>query len=115
MPGEIVFDLGAHKGDWSERMLSLYPGCIIHSFELLPLYADDIVRKFQNVDSVIVNDFGLSACAGEINIAEDGLSSSAVSHSVDSKIYLGKLESFEEYVMLNSISKIKLMKMNIEG
>jgi len=114
-PGEIVFDLGAHKGDWSERMLSMYPECIIHSFELLPLYAENVARKFQNIDNIIVNDFGLAAFTGELNIAEEGLSSSAVSHSLDSKLYLGKLVSFEEYIMLNSISKIKLIKMNIEG
>jgi FkbM family methyltransferase len=115
LPGDIVFDLGAHKGDWSKRIISMYPGCIVHLFELLPVYAEDLAEQFRNFDNVTVNDFGLSAREAEVSIAEDGLSSSAFNHTSDSKVYIGKLKSFEEYVLSKSINKIKLMKMNIEG
>lgn len=115
MPGDIVFDLGAHKGSWCERMLSMYPESIIHLFELLPEYAKDLRVHFHGFDNVIVNDFGLSAQAAELRITEDGLSSSAVSHKAGSKVHIGKIKGFDEYVMAKSISNIKLMKMNIEG
>lgn len=115
MPGDVVFDLGAHKGSWCKRMLSMYPESRMHLFELLPKYAEDLMQRFHGFDNVIVNDFGISAQAAELRISEDGLSSSAVSHKTGSKVHIGKIKGFDEYVMAKSISNIKLMKMNIEG
>ena len=115
LPGDIVFDLGAHKGDWSKQIKSLYPGCEIHCFELLTLYYEDLLEQFMGCDNVTVNSFGLSSCDSVINISADGLSSSAVRHNSDSLCYIGKLMSFEEYTVSKSINKIKLLKINIEG
>lgn len=115
LPGDIVFDLGGHKGDWCREILSMYPECVIHSFELLSVYSEGLAEEFKNSDNIFVNNFGLSASDGEINITDDGLSSSGVNHKLGSKVYVGKLKSFEDYVVSKSISKIKLLKMNIEG
>ena len=90
MPGDIVFDLGAHKGSWSERMLSMYPESRMHLFELLPEYAEDLMVRFHDFDNVTVNNFGISAEAAELRIAEDGLSSSAISHKRVQKFILDK-------------------------
>ena len=115
IPGDLVFDLGAHKGSWSERMLSIYPESRMHLFELLPEYAEDLMVRFHDFDNVTVNNFGISAEAAELRIAEDGLSSSAISHKTGSKVHIGQIKGFDEYVMANSINNIKLLKMYIEG
>ena len=56
MPGDIVFDLGAHKGSWCDRILLMYPESRMHLFELLPEYAEDLIERFHNFDNVTVND-----------------------------------------------------------
>jgi FkbM family methyltransferase len=114
-PGDIVFDLGGHKGEWCRKISSMYPECVIHSFELLSVYSEGLAEQFKNSDKIFVNNFGLSASDGEIDITYDGLSSSGIDLKPDSKSYVGKLKSFEDYVVSKSISKIKLLKMNIEG
>ena len=83
----------------------------------LGLNPDEITlaEQFKNSDKIFVNNFGLSASDGEIDITYDGLSSSGIDLKPDSKSYVGKLKSFEDYVVSKSISKIKLLKMNIEG
>ena len=115
LPGDMVFDLGGHKGEWCNKISSMYPDCEIHTFELLSLYSEGLAEQFKNHDKIIVNNFGLSASDGEIEITDDGLGSSAVDLKAGSSTYVGKLKSFEDYVVSNSISNIKLLKMNIEG
>jgi FkbM family methyltransferase len=35
-PGDVVFDIGAHRGDWPEAVLSRVGPSTIHAFEALP-------------------------------------------------------------------------------
>lgn len=35
-PGSTVFDVGANKGSWSQRLLSLVPSAQVHAFEPVP-------------------------------------------------------------------------------
>ena len=112
---DIVFDLGAYKGDWTKKIISMYPSCKVHLFELLPKYAKNLTSKFKNTDNLVINNFGLSDSLQDVYISEDGLGSSAVSHSSDKQLYVGILRDFKEYVNSHSINAIKLMKMNIEG
>lgn len=115
LPGDVVFDLGGHKGEWCRKISSMHPECEIHTFELLSMYSEVLAEQFKNHDKIIVNNFGLSASDGEIDITYDGLSSSGINLKEDTKSFVGKLRSFEGYVLSKSINKIKLLKMNIEG
>ena len=114
-PGDVIFDLGAYEGSWCDNILSMYPESEIHLFELLPEYAKGLFKRYSSFNNVIVNDFGLSAFNAEVKITEDGLSSSAISHKTGSKVHIGKIKVFDDYLISKSISNIKLLKMNIEG
>ena len=115
VPGDIVFDLGAYEGSWCDDMLSMYPEVEMHLFELFPKYAKGLIERYSSYNNVIVNDYGLSSSNAEVKITEDGLSTSAISHKVSSKIHVGKIKVFDDYMISKSISNIKLLKMNIEG
>jgi len=115
LPGDIIFDLGAYEGSWCDRIMSMYPESQIHIFELLPKYAEGLLERYSPYNNVIVNDFGLSAYNAEVKISEDGLSSSAINHNIGTKIHIGKIKLFDDYLISNAIPNIKLLKMNIEG
>lgn len=115
IPGDIVFDLGAYEGSWCDDMLSMYPEIEIHLFELFPEYAKGLIERYSSYNNVIVNDYGLSSSNAEVKVTEDGLSTSAISHKTGSKIHVGKIKFFDDYMTSKSISNIKLLKMNIEG
>jgi FkbM family methyltransferase len=55
-----VFDVGANKGDWTERASAAFPSATIHAFEVAPHTADLLALRFQDNDRIVVNRFGLS-------------------------------------------------------
>ena len=107
----IVFDLGGYRGQWASDIYAKYL-CNIYVFEPVLAYADFIRERFRHNKKIKVFSFGLGDASGDvlIKISEEG--SSAFAKSPDTPI---RIEEFMAFVRRESISRIDVMKINIEG
>jgi len=46
--GNIVFDVGAYVGEWSNEVLKRFPNVIIHQFEPSPESFKNLLKNSQN-------------------------------------------------------------------
>lgn len=107
----IVFDLGGYEGQWSSDIFSRYR-CFIRCFEPLEAFAKNIERRFAQNEKIVVHCFGLSNGNGKAIISHEKDSSSMFRGKGKEEIRLVKATDFMKE---NHISKIDLMKINIEG
>ena len=115
----IVFDVGGYKGDWSKQIWDKY-NCNIYVFEPVKKFYDQIVRRFSGNKKIKVFHQGLSNTTKKEKIYLNRDSSSTYNipkdsiqekHEdiflVDILVFFGRID--------NSVKKIDLIKINIEG
>lgn len=108
----IVFDLGGYEGQWASDIFSMYC-CSIYVFEPVETFANNIKTRFANNKKIHVYQYGLTSMTKSEEIFVDGDSSSTFKdNSSGEEIHLVKAIDF---IKENNISKIDLMKINIEG
>jgi FkbM family methyltransferase len=108
----IVFDVGGYKGDWAQQIHNQY-NSNIHIFEPVNEYYNQIVTRFSGIDNISVYHFGLSGKTRETQISKLSDGSSVYRHSsIKEEI---RLIDICEFVEENSINRIDLVKINIEG
>jgi len=122
----VVFDVGAHKGEWAKRALTIHPNLTIHCFEP---GRDNFKKLVMNVaaDNVLCNDFGLSSSKGErpFFVYKDapGLNSLYQRRGLEDGWGLGRteeietvrLDTLENYCREKNIQKIDFLKVDVEG
>ena len=113
--GELLFDIGGFKGDYTADLLKNNPDIISYIFEPVQEYADNIKKRFQNNSNVTVYSFGLSDLNQEININVKGESSSFIRDIAPDDKETSKIKDIHEFLNENNIKEIGLMKINIEG
>lgn len=108
----VVFDLGGYEGDFADAIYQKY-GCYIYIFEPVSSFYNKISLRFRDNDKIKVFNFGLSDKDGEleINLSEDG---SSIFKSTDRKETVS-LKDIRSFLKSQNISKVELMKINIEG
>ncbi|WP_203257352.1 FkbM family methyltransferase [Hyunsoonleella ulvae] len=108
----VVFDLGGYKGEFAEIIYTKYQPTI-YIFEPIKAFYDVILEKFTNNDKVNVYQFGLSGKNENVKIS---LTNNASSVYIKSKKYESiQLKSITEFIKINKIEKVDLIKINIEG
>lgn len=124
---EIIFDIGANRGDTISKYLDLFPNAIIHAFEPFPETFKILRKRFDGNKRVIFNEIGISNhCEiSEMYVNKNvdtnshyrpiktGLSSDKNATNI-SKIKI-KNTTIDEYCSKNNISKINILKMDIQG
>jgi FkbM family methyltransferase len=107
-----VFDLGGYEGQWASDVFSKYV-CNIYIFEPYQIYAQNIEHRFKNNNKIMVFPFGLSNSNRDesLSISED---SSSIFKKGNNIVSI-KLLNASEFIAAHQISKIELMKINIEG
>jgi len=110
----IVFDVGAFTGGFTQQIFLKF-NCNVYAFEPLKNYSDILKNKFKNYPKVKILDFGLFDDNKKILISNIGASSSIFSRAEGEASELVEFRSFIEFVNDNSIKKINLLYMNIEG
>ncbi len=121
---QVLFDVGANKGEWSRLAGSLMPAATIHAFEVVPETAALLTTALSVLPQARVNDFGLSMEKDEIVIyshAEIGDSSatafpiggaSASGYSVEHR---GRVRRGDEYMRACGIETVDFLKIDVEG
>jgi FkbM family methyltransferase len=111
----IVFDLGGYTGEWTSEIAARYCASI-YVFEPVIFYAKLVKDRFAGNPKIKVFDFGLADKSQEVTIHVDKFSSSIFNKNDGSKpAEKIKLVSFGTFCQEHQVSKIDLVKINIEG
>jgi FkbM family methyltransferase len=108
----VVFDLGGYEGQWTSDIFARYC-CSIHVFEPVQDYAKQIEKRFAKNKRIVVHQQGLASENGKVMIAMDRDASSTFKSGA--KTTEGILVKAIDFLRDNELSKIDLMKINIEG
>jgi FkbM family methyltransferase len=122
-----IFDVGAHKGDWSQQTLDFFAGkhkLVIHAFEPAESTFNSLRNNLKDEPHVIINHMGLGKEAGEMDLfyaGEPGTIASLTQRNVAHKGYefntseQVRIDTLDHYCQTHSIENIDLLKMDVEG
>ena len=110
----VVFDVGAYEGNFTEKLHSKFR-CNIHAFEPLLEYSTYLKKKFKDDPNVVIHEFGLLDENSELKLSNIDGSSSIFSRPEGALDISVNMKSFSTFIEKESISKIDLMYINIEG
>lgn len=108
----IVFDVGGYIGEWSQKIIELY-NPHVYIFEPVPEYYSKIIRKLGSNPKVSIYNFGLSNKTAEAKIAL--LNNGSSVYKKGNNYITIELKDISEFLKEINISKIDLIKINIEG
>lgn len=108
----VVFDVGGYKGEFARDIFCIYQP-FIFIFEPLPEFYEIAFKRFCNNKKVSIYNFGLSdkTCKTFIGLSDN--SSSTV--ALGSERVEISLTSILDFIRNNDITKVDLIKLNIEG
>jgi len=110
----IVFDVGGFKGHWAKEIVARY-GCKVFVFEPILDYHKLISEIFNCNHLITPLHFGLSGETKNIIFSKDQESSSAFRESKEGNTETCLLKDFNEVINELKVTKIDLLKINIEG
>jgi FkbM family methyltransferase len=111
-PGAVALDIGGYRGDWAERMASLY-GLRVEIFEPHPRFAAAIAERFAGRDDIRTHAFAIGSQAGSLALSDDENASSALVGAANA--VQGKVRPVDEVFEALGLSHVAVAKMNIEG
>lgn len=123
----MVFDVGAHKGDYTTYILNLHRSITIHCFEPSAKTFTELIINLKDEitgENVHCNNFGLSNKdeEAEMYIYNDLDERNSLhlnnSHNYDQKLlYKEKifLSTLDKYIDENKILKVDFLKIDVEG
>jgi len=110
----IVFDVGAYTGQFTEKIFRKF-NCNVYAFEPIENFVNILNNKFENYQKVKILNFGLLDENKALKISSIGAGSSIFDRNEGEVKDLVEFRSFIEFINNNSIKKIDLLYMNIEG
>lgn len=124
----VCFDIGANVGDYTDLLLRSRgvkaARDAYHLFEPQKTCFADLKKRFAGERGIVLNNFALSDAKGEAVIYKDSDKSGLTSLYKRNLEYYGlkmdveetiALETAADYIARNRISKIHLVKMDVEG
>jgi FkbM family methyltransferase len=108
----LVFDVGGYEGNFSQKIIDKF-SCKVFIFEPMKSYYNLIEKRFSTNDNVILYNFGLSKLTEDIKIFHSDDASSMFKESESYEII--NVKNITDFIKESNISKIDLLKLNIEG
>tara|TARA_B100001250_G_C19747572_1_gene766064 strand:+ start:713 stop:1411 length:699 start_codon:yes stop_codon:yes gene_type:complete len=108
---DIFIDGGAFRGEFIEKITEYY-NCRAFGFEPLSEYYEILNQKYKNNSKVKIIDSGLTSEDGSSYLIEDEQSSYIGNKKTKQIVKTKRLETFMKE---ESIEKIGLLKLNVEG
>ncbi len=120
---QIIFDVGANIGEYSTIAKKINTEAKIHCFEIHKGTIKTLKEKLQDFPDIVINNFGLSNKSLEVEFLDYGVNSGANSlvktpafrHSEKSSFSKSEVITGDEYCTRNKVSKIDLLKIDVEG
>jgi FkbM family methyltransferase len=113
-PDSVVFDVGGYKGDFAERISSLY-GCYAYIFEPSKEFYEICLNRFRGNDKIRCFNFGLSDVDGTFILSDDADGSSVKPDNTNGQGTVVRVRRFSDVIRELDVKKIDLIKINIEG
>ena len=122
---DIVFDVGAHVGEWAKLVLELNPKAGLHCFE--PSAHTFKRLASQNfLPNIVCNNFGLSSRTSEVKlfVFEEGSTTNSLSRRAglqdrgiepQEKEEIVMLKTLDNYCFEKHIDTIDFLKIDVEG
>lgn len=110
----IVFDLGGYVGDFAAAISDKY-GCYVYLFEPSAEFFEQCQARFASNDKVKCFNFGLGGADGQFILSADGDASSTKSEQRSAGGSLVSIRKFCDVFDELKLSRIDLLKINIEG
>jgi len=118
-PGEVVFDVGAHDGEYARDFLRHHPHASVHCFEISPANAQRFREKQRNLDGKLqLHDCGLGSEEGSFQLSEHPSESQIVSlHAIEGNKAgaMARVVRGDAFCQTEGISKIAFLKIDTEG
>lgn len=108
----LVLDLGGYEGQWASDIFSKYLSSVI-VFEPIHSFAEGVRERFKLNNKIEVCEYGLGSSSRKelIHVSADG--SSTFGKSLDTESI--QIIDVQDWIERRGISKIDLIKINIEG
>lgn len=124
-PGpHVVFDVGAHRGRWSELARTILPGAEIHAFEIAPQTFAHLQAALGSKDGVVLNAIGLSDAEGDATLTFiPDLDTTSTLHepmvayargSTSVPVHVA-LTTGDRYLEARGLKRVDLLKIDTEG
>jgi len=107
-----IFDIGGFHGDWTNKIYNKYKSNI-YIFEPVKSCVKIITNKFNKNDKIKIFEYGLGDETKNTMISLDGDAASIYNKSNNMENI--HLVNISDFLTINSIENIDLMKINIEG
>ena len=121
----VFFDIGANQGEYTEMILENSPKKIsAHLFEPQKSCVALLTKKFSGNESILINNFGLSDKDESVTLYKNTEQSGLASvykrdldyYQIDMNITETiQLKTGAKYVQEKNVSKINLLKVDVEG
>jgi FkbM family methyltransferase len=118
---EVLFDVGANRGVWSDYAYRRIPGATVHAFEIVRSTFDNLRAALPMDPRIKLNPFGLDEKSGmaEVFVSESDLLSSLYDFDLGGsgrkRSIRCKVRGGDEYCEENKIEKIDFLKIDVEG
>jgi FkbM family methyltransferase len=110
----LVLDVGAFRGEWSEKIWERYQPTI-HGFEPAPGAYRKMVAKFEGNDKVHAHEFGLGGADATVSLSLNGPGSSVFDDPVEFGSVEVRIRDVIAVLDELDIDEVDLLKVNIEG
>jgi FkbM family methyltransferase len=116
----VLFDVGANVGEWTRDAHGRFDGAEIHAFEVVPDIAAELRRQVGSLPGVTVNEVGLDAETGEIEVRyypsfSEGSGFGAHTHDLPYETRRATVTTGDLYCRQHGIEHIDLLKVDVEG
>ena len=121
----VILDVGAHKGNYTEEVLKHLPNSKLFLFEPLKSNFEYLCEKFKNLENVKIYNYSLSDTVGEKTIYFNTIGDSQATLTKREEPHRNKFFTKSEVVKSNKLSvfwdseldnkMIDLLKLDIEG
>jgi FkbM family methyltransferase len=110
----VVLDLGGYEGQWASDIFSRYL-CNVIVFEPVQSFSDRIKKRFKLNNNIEVHQYGLGSFSRAETISICGESSSTLKKKSGAESENIQIIDVKDWIKERNISKIDLIKINIEG
>lgn len=123
-PEAMIFDVGAHHGEWSSMASTAAPGARIHAFEPVPSTFAKLQNTCTGLGRVTTHQLGLAERDGTIEFAvvaaREELSSGLPGvhgdfHQFNHEVIKCPVLTVDRFCAENGIGRIDLLKLDVEG
>jgi FkbM family methyltransferase len=115
----VVFDVGSNQGDWTAAVLAEIPTATVHAFEIIEQTSAALAKRMEREPRAVVNRFGLPDRSGTLAMRAFESSSKLASctaypHGRFQELSC-RVRSGDDYLREQSIERIDLLKLDVEG